>query len=72
MSILKRTFNRLIKYIVSWSDFTWLDSSLLENAGYVPRMDMNIAMPPVEVGFIYLELSNDIESYYLSSKHKQY
>ena len=66
MSILKSTFNRFIKYVVSLLNFSWLD-----NAGYVPCMHMVIVMPPLEVGFIYLELSNDIESYYLSSKHKK-
>ena len=56
MSILKSTFNQFINYIVSW----------LDNARFVPRMD--IAMPPVEIGFVYLELSNDIESFYSASK----
>jgi hypothetical protein len=65
MNILKRTFNRVIKYIVNKIIFSWLDSSWLEKSGYVPRMD--IAMPPLEISFVYLELSNDIESFYSSS-----
>ena len=59
MSILKSTFNQFINYIVSW----------LDNARFVPRMD--IAMPPVEIGFVYLELSNDIESFYSASKNNK-
>jgi hypothetical protein len=76
MNILKRTFNKLNNYIsswlnfswldFSWLDFSWLDFSWLDNAGYVPCM--GIPMPPIEIGFVYLELSNDIESFYSSSK----
>lgn len=63
MGILKKTYNQFTNGIIYWLNFSWL-----EDAGYVPCMD--IAMPPLEIGFIYLELSDDIDSFYSSSKHK--
>ena len=45
--------NRLFRSLNSW----------LSQVGYIPPTDM--VLPPVEIGFIYLELLNELDSLYL-------